>query len=777
MEPLKTETNTRFYEFGPFVVDTERSALLRDGEIVPLGAKGFHLLLFLIQHRGQEIKKEELLKQVWAETIVEENTLARHISALRKSLDEHAGEPQYILTIPGHGYRFVAQVRERAAAETISAMQPPQNGWPGHALLTETTALPEALIEFPRELPLPPSRRRKGWLVALCSLGVIATGLALYFVRSGVPSAPPPSRKLRQLTFHPGLESEPTWSPDGNLLAYSSDRGGNFDLWVQPVGEGDPIRVTKSPAHDWQPDWSPQGNRLVYRSERDEGGLYVVPVLGGNERKIAGFGYRPHWSPDGTQVLFYSAMLRNNTNEIPKIYLVGINGETPREVLADFLQAFSFVRVNWHPDGQRLSVWGNHRQQGWGFWTVPLAGAPPIKSAFAAQVAQHIKEADLNLIEFQWSPDGRHLYFEGIAQSVRNIWKVAVEPASLRWIQGPERLTTGAGQEADLKVSPDGTKLAFTIRSEHTRLWSLPFDAATGKVAGNGQPITEADVDANFPDLSPDGQRLVFRAQRANKEELRLKSLQDGSETVLLSDDYSRQRPRWSRDGRQLAYLRLRQVNNTTERAFALLPIGGGDEQIVAFAGDAPGVAYDWSANGSQILGSIDRQRSGRLALGLFSLGSRASAAANVQIIASHPDQNLYQARFSPNDRWISFIAAKATDAGISTVYAISATEAGSEWQQITEGKYFDDKPRWGPDGRTLYFISNRTGFLNVWGIRVDPATGKAVGEPFRVTTFESPGQMILTDVRSMEMALSANRLILPVMEVSGGIWMLENVQ
>lgn len=777
MEPLKTETNTRFYEFGPFVVDTERSALLRDGEIVPLGAKGFHLLLFLIQHRGQEIKKEELLKQVWAETIVEENTLARHISALRKSLDEHAGEPQYILTIPGHGYRFVAQVRERAAAEVISAMQPPQNGWSGHAPLTETAALQVAPIEFPRELPLQPLRRRQGWLVALCLLGVVVTGLVIYFVRSGSPTAPPPNRKLRQLTFNPGLESEPTWSPDGNLIAYSSDRGGNFDIWVQPVGEGDPVRVTKSPAHDWQPDWSPQGNRLVYRSERDEGGLYMVPVLGGNERKIAGFGYRPHWSPDGAQVLFYSAMLRNNTNEIPKVYLVGISGEAPREVLAEFLQEFRFVRVNWHPDGQRISVWGNHRQQGWSFWTVPLSGAKPVKSELASQVTQHIKEADVSLLEFQWSSDGRNIYFEGVTQSVRNIWKIEVEPDSLRWLRGPERLTTGSGQDADLKVSPDGKKLAFTIRSEHTRLWSLPFDAASGQVAGNGQPITEADVDANFPDISPDGQRLVFRAQRANQEELRLKSLPDGSETILLSDDYSRPRPRWSRDGRQLAYMRVRQVNNTTERAFILLPIERGDEQIIAFAGDAPGVAYDWSADGTQILGSIDRQGTGRLALCLFSIGS--STPTIIQIIASHPDQNLYQSRFSPNDRWISFIAAKATDAGISTVYAISTTDAaaGGEWQQITEGKYFDDKPRWAPDGRTLYFVSNRTGFLNVWGIRFDPEKGKAIGEPFRVTSFESPGQMILTDVRSMEMALSANRLILPVMEVSGGIWMLENVQ
>jgi Tol biopolymer transport system component len=91
-----------------------------------------------------------------------------------------------------------------------------------------------------------------------------------------------------------------------------------------------------------------------------------------------------------------------------------------------------------------------------------------------------------------------------------------------------------------------------------------------------------------------------------------------------------------------------------------------------------------------------------------------------VQAVASHPEQNLYQARFSPDDRWVSFIAAKAVEAGISTIYVIPA--AGGEWRQITEGKYFDDKPRWEPSGRKLYFISNRTGFFNVWGIGFDPA-------------------------------------------------------
>ncbi len=594
-------------------------------------------------------------------------------------------------------------------------------------------------------------------MVALGLLGIVAAVAIGYFARPGSPSEPPPNRKLWQLTFNPGLESEPTWSPDGNLIAYSSARGGNFDIWAQPVGEGDPIQVTKSPAHDWQPDWSPQGNRLVFRSERDEGGLYVVPVLGGNERKLTSFGYRPRWSPDGSQILFYSAILRNNSNEIPKIYLVGLNGEPPREVLAEFLKDFSSVRVGWHPDGQRLSVWGNHRQQGWGFWTLPLAGGTPVKSELAARVSQRLKEADVQLTDFQWSPNGRVLHFEGIAHSLRNIWKIEVEPQALRWINGPERLTTGTGQDTDVRISPNGQKLAFTVRAENTRLWSLPFNAVTGKVEGTSQPITEADVNANFPDLSPDGQRLAYRAQRAGKEELRLKSLTDGHESVLLSDDFSRQRPRWSHDNQRLAYLRLRTTNSGVERSFVVLSVSGNDEQVLATVGKAPGVPYDWSVDGRWILGSVDYQNAGRLALCLFPLGAASLTEANIQIIASHPEQNLYQARFSPNDRWISFTAAKAMEAGISTIHVIPA--AGGEWRQITEGKYFGDKPRWSSDGRKLYFISNRTGFFNLWGMGFDPASGQTMGEPFRVTSFESPDQMILSCLMSELRTLAFQRI------------------
>ena len=76
---------------------------------------------------------------------------------------------------------------------------------------------------------------------------------------------------------------------------------------------------------------------------------------------------------------------------------------------------------------------------------------------------------------------------------------------------GPERLTTGRGQDTTLAVSMDGKKLAFVTRTESLRIWSIPFDAAKGRTTGEGQPVTAAGMDADLPDLTRDGGKLVFR--------------------------------------------------------------------------------------------------------------------------------------------------------------------------------------------------------------------------------------------------------------------------
>ena len=98
--------------------------------------------------------------------------------------------------------------------------------------------------------------------------------------------------------------------PRGLPIAASSPTvptvAGKFDIWVQQVSGGDPVQITKGPGTNWQPDWSPDGKYIAYRSENDDGGLFIVPALGGAgmERKIASFGFYPRWSPDSSQILF-----------------------------------------------------------------------------------------------------------------------------------------------------------------------------------------------------------------------------------------------------------------------------------------------------------------------------------------------------------------------------------------------------------------------------------------------------------------------------------------
>lgn len=100
------------YRFGPFQLDAGEQLLLRDGQRVYLTPKDFELLLRLIKNRGHILEKEELMKEMWPDTFVEEGNLNRHISTIRKMLGEKQDRREYIETIPRRGYRFIAHVRE-----------------------------------------------------------------------------------------------------------------------------------------------------------------------------------------------------------------------------------------------------------------------------------------------------------------------------------------------------------------------------------------------------------------------------------------------------------------------------------------------------------------------------------------------------------------------------------------------------------------------------------------------------------------------------------------
>ncbi len=599
-------------------------------------------------------------------------------------------------------------------------------------------------------------------------LAMLLAAVALLIYRRPQPSLAPAQRALSRLTFDPGLQFGATWSPDGRFIAYSSDRGGKFDIWVQQVSGGNPIQVSHFPGHNWQPNWSADGKQIVFRSEGGEGGLYIVPALGGHEQKISSFGYHPRWSPDGSQILFQATFLRGGENTL---YVVALDGSAPREALGEFLQQApaQLIAAAWHPDGKRVSVLGDAGGST-SLWTVPIGGGSGVKSEVSPEVVEQLKGVSPANTPFLWAPSSRALYFEGISKNVQNLWKLSMDAETLRIIAGPERLTTGPGPDTDIALSPDGKKLAFTARTESNRIWLFPFDAKTGKIRGEGRPVSAAGMEAWDPDLSRDGKKLAFITERGGKLELWEKSLADGQETLLAADDSVRFGQRWSPDGTRLGYAR---ISSKGQRQYAWMPAGGGSEEAITSSSSAAVIDFNWSPDGKWLVSS--RQNPGpNVGLRLLPLAAAPHAETQARPVTSDPGYNLYEPHFSPDARWIAFEAVKTTGPTTSTICVVPVS--GGQWIRMTEGKYWNDKPRWSPDGKAIYFVSTRSGFLNVWGRRFDPSKGQPVGGPFRVTAFQSPRQMVPDRITSLGISLTENQFAIPIAEVSGSIWMLEDV-
>src|SRR5712692_9903728 len=124
MEASDAGSRDRLYAFGLFVADPVTGSLYRDGVSVALTLKSFKVLIALIERRGQVVEKDSLLNLVWPDVIVEENNLARHISTLRKVLNDPSHDHAYIVTVSRRGYRFIAPVQELRRTDFLPTPAP-----------------------------------------------------------------------------------------------------------------------------------------------------------------------------------------------------------------------------------------------------------------------------------------------------------------------------------------------------------------------------------------------------------------------------------------------------------------------------------------------------------------------------------------------------------------------------------------------------------------------------------------------------------------------------
>jgi Tol biopolymer transport system component/DNA-binding winged helix-turn-helix (wHTH) protein len=752
------------YGFGAFIVDPAEERLSHAGIAVPLTRKTFLLLNHLARRHGQVVDKTELLTLVWPDTIVEENNLARQVSMLRRAL--HGADPdhEHIATVTGRGYEFVTPVFRIPAA----GIQPADESDAPEADSAPTGFSAEGPGDPPakRVSPSPPVRtaardgRRSLGTVAAVAAVLVALGAAapVVLLRPTQDVSAPPVRRLWQLTSTGRLDAEPAWSPDGQKVAYSSDRAGNLDLWLQRLDDPVPIRLTSDPAPDSQPAWSPDGRSLVFRSERDGGGLFIMPAQGGPVSRISTFGADPQWSPDGRHVLFFSSTVSIGR----QLYVTRVQGKRAIPVRSDVLPG-SISAAAWFPDGAHISVLSASASRPPVFATMPLGDGPPVVSKLSGRVAARLSELHLQLGRFVWSPRRDMIYFEGRTEQTRNIWRIRVNPATLEWIAGPDRLTAGSGLDTDLSVSPNGEKLAFASRVEKTRIQSFAMDPRSGLITGPPEPLSPEGADAQIVDLSPNGTEIAYRTARHGRDELWIHSDDTADRLRSVEPNGTILQPRWSRDGHRLAYMRRHRASRET--AVVLLAANAGEPQVVSTT-PALRMIYDWSPDDRSFL--VGCRVADRFAICILPMAA-SRAGESLPVFAADPERDLFGIRVSPDSRWVTVSA--TPDAMHSAISVIPAR--GGAWVPITTGEQYDTKPRWSPDGKFVYFLSDRDGAWNLWRRGFDPASGSPKGEPARVSSFGSTAQFI--DYKSdLQFAIAGNRAIVPITEKSGAIWIME---
>ncbi len=752
----------RFYEFDRFRIDTKRHLLMRDGGPIAIKAKALDTLVLLVQHAGRLLEKEELMNRLWPDTAVEEANLTQNVFEVRKALGEVPGEQRFIATVARRGYRFVAEVR--AIADEASPRDDLADGDP-HS----TAALGG---------PAPFARRTVIYagVAAAIVLSLLGTGLYIASRRSapvipGTPSSP--LRNLTRLTYGAGLQTDVSWSPDGRRVAYAWNRDGNFDIWMQSIDGGDPMRVTSSPADETQPAWSPDGQRLVLRSEDDGGGLFTVDFKGGPVRRIAPDGRRPAWMPNGREVVFVDT-------DMPRAaFIVAADGgEAPRRILETELSRTIWIASAIHPEG-RISVFGPGVAAGFFVADRTHSRLNAVDTSAAAPLG--LLEPDV-IRNISWNPTGTALIVEAFSDGVPTLWRVPVEPVSLRW-RTPERLTTAPASGQAAAVSPDGTRVAFTSAPASTRAWLFPFEANSARLTGDGRALTDDDLSIVSVSLAADGSALCYGAREAGRNQFRLSytDLTTGRTTFLAEE--------WggviSRTGRRVVYLLRRTGSSPTgetpatrrEWALAVRDLDGREHLASRWV---PGgmVPWDWAPDDKAVLGSWREQgRMDQYVLAIWPIGPMMATRPE-RVILESSGVNFWQARYSPDGQWVSFVAQRMRNPGTVEVGIVAErSNHATTWTRILDDHVWPDKPRWSPDGRTLYFLSRGAdGYFNLWGVPIDPARGAQSGKPFQVTHFSSPDWRIDPDMSNAEIGVASGRLVLPMQSVKGSIWLLSGM-
>jgi serine/threonine protein kinase/Tol biopolymer transport system component len=471
--------------------------------------------------------------------------------------------------------------------------------------------------------------RWRAWSRAGLAAGLAAAAL-LTWLRWSRPVAPVPPR-LVSLTALPGVETVPTFSPDGKQVAFgwAGEKNENADIYVKIVGDSQLHRLTTDPARDMAPAWSPDGRQIAFLrvapSRPPSGSIHLVSALGGPDRKLGDWQAPAgplSWAPDGRALATPRAAFADETAPGAfGIFLVPVDGAEARLLTQappdgrDIAPAFS-------PDGRHLAYASCSTRIATPCDVFVVDLGPGLEPRWPSR--RLTRQAHYSIERIAWMPDGRSLvYGAELGPETFYLYRVGADGgeaperlelpgvgarfpaiagerlAFTRWLFDQDIVRFAPGQPPDVfsgssyldgpaRFSPDGRRVAFeSMRSgERMEIW-----LADARGQDSQQLTHEPGRSQGSPAWSPDGRRIAFDSLGEDgRWNIWTIDVDGGTARRLTWDPGDEHVPAWSRDGRWV-YFGAR--GDGREGIWRIPSTGGVEERVVELGVGSLGVAQE----------------------------------------------------------------------------------------------------------------------------------------------------------------------------------------
>ena len=485
--------------------------------------------------------------------------------------------------------------------------------------------------------------------------------------------------RTQQITHAPGLEIDSAISPDGKMIAYAAGPEGQMHLYIRQIAGGRTIALTESfPGNHRWPQWSPDGTSIAFQSG---GVIYVIPALGGIPKRLVEPSLEesnptPSWSPNGKQIAYVQG--RN-------IYVYSVDESKPRKIC----EAYDPHSLSWSPDGSKIAyVSGNSSF----LFGRPYIGniAPCSIWIISVEKGTPVQLTDNRYLNVSpiWTPDGRNILFVTNQGGSRDVYQLPLKESAVP-AGSPVRRTTGLNAFT-ISLSADGKKLAYSIFTYSSNIWSIKIPEEKAISISEAIPVTTGNQAIEGIGVSPDGKWLAFDSNRSGNQDI-YKMPVGGGELERLtthpSDDFL---PSWSPDGKEIVFYSFREGN----RDIHLMTAEGGT--IRQLTDDSAQERYpDWSPDGKHIV-----FRSNKTGCGELFVISRVKEDTGWGV----PKQLTFDGGVSP--RWSpdGSLIAYTSDAGLLVIppeggeprILVSSHDPAT----IPVPRF----PEWSADGRVVYY-------------------------------------------------------------------------